>query len=74
MEKDTFEQNMQDLEEVVKKLESGNLSLESAITEFEKGIKLSKCANEKLENAEKKINILLTSENGEIKEEEFIEE
>ena len=71
MKEDTFEKNMKELEEVVSSLESGNLSLEEAISKFEEGIKLSKKANEKLENAEKRINILLSSENGTFKEEEF---
>ncbi len=68
---ESFEENMSSLEEVVRKLESGNLSLEESISEFEKGIKLSKVASDKLEKAEKKINILITNEDGELKEEEF---
>ena len=71
MKEDTFEKNMKELEEVVSSLENGNLSLEEAISKFEEGIKLSKKANEKLESAEKRINILLSSEDGAFKEEKF---
>ena len=41
-EKKTFEESLAQLEEIATKLESGNLGLEEAIKEFEKGIKLSK--------------------------------
>lgn len=68
---DSFEENVKSLEEVVKKLESGNLSLEESILEFENGINFSKIASKKLDEAEKKINILITSENGDLNEEEF---
>ena len=74
MEEGTFEDNIKALEEVVSSLEKGNLSLEDAIATFEKGIELSKIANEKLESAEKKINILCASQDGNMKEEKFEEE
>ncbi len=68
MEKDSFEDNMKQLEEVVNSLENGNLSLEEAISTFEVGMKLGKIASEKLDNAEKRINILV-SDSG--KEQQF---
>ena len=37
-----FEENLADLEAIVQKLESGDVALEEAITEFQKGMKLSK--------------------------------
>ena len=55
----TFEENLKELETIVAELEKGELSLEDAISKFEKGIKVSKECNSKLEDAEKKINILL---------------
>lgn len=55
----TFEENLKELEIIVAELEKGELSLEDAISKFEKGIKVSKECNSKLEEAEKKINILL---------------
>ncbi len=69
--KKTFEDSLKELEEVAIKLETGNLGLDEAIEEFEKGMKLSKECTKKLDEAEKKINILVEDANGEIKEEEF---
>ena len=70
MVKENFEENMEKLEGIVNELENGNLNLEDSISKFEEGIQLSKKCNKMLEDAEKKITILL-EENGEIKEEEF---
>lgn len=69
----SFETSLQELEEIAKKLESGNLNLDEAIEAFEKGIKLSKECTQKLDEAEKKINILVQNENGELAEETFVE-
>lgn len=70
MEEMNFEETMEKLEQIANTLEKGDLSLEESLTKFEEGMKLSKKCNEILENAEKKITILLSKE-GEIKEEEF---
>ncbi len=69
---DNFENKMKQLEEIVKKLENGELNLDDSVIEFEKGIKLSKECNKVLEETEKKISILI-NKNGEIKEEDFID-
>ncbi len=65
-----FEETMKELEEVVQALENGELNLDESIKEFEKGMKLSKDASKYLEDAEKKITILVNKDN-EIKEEDF---
>ena len=65
-----FEETMKELEEVVQKLETGELNLDDSIKEFEKGMELSKNASKYLEDAEKKITILVNKDN-EIQEEEF---
>lgn len=65
-----FEETMKGLEEVVQALENGNLNLDESIKEFEKGMKLSKDASKYLEDAEKKITILVNKDS-EIKEEDF---
>lgn len=65
-----FEETMKELEEVVQALENGELNLDESIKEFEKGMKLSKDASKYLEDAEKKITILVNKKN-EIKEEDF---
>lgn len=69
----SFEESLQELEEIARKLESGNLNLDEAISEFENGIKLSKECTKILDEAEKKINILVQNENGELVEEKFEE-
>ncbi|MBS7213752.1 exodeoxyribonuclease VII small subunit [Streptococcus salivarius] len=51
--KKTFEENLQDLEAIVTKLETGNVALEDAIAEFQKGMALSKDLQKTLEDAEK---------------------
>ena len=48
-----FEENLADLEVIVQKLESGDVALEEAITEFQKGMKLSKELQDTLDQAEK---------------------
>lgn len=51
--KKTFEENLQDLEAIVTKLENGDVPLEEAIAEFQKGMVLSKDLQKTLEDAEK---------------------
>ena len=67
-----FEELITKLEEITTKLEKDDLNLDESVELFEEGMKLSKLANEKLENAEKRITILLDEEN--LKEENFIPE
>ena len=65
-----FEENMEQLEKVVQELENGKLNLDDSIKKFEEGMNLSKKCNEILEQAEKKITVLI--KNGEkIEEEDF---
>ena len=68
-----FEEAMKQLEMAAAELEKGNLSLDESVSKFEQGMQLSKQCSELLENAEKRITILL--KNGdEIQEENFIQE
>jgi exodeoxyribonuclease VII, small subunit len=48
-----FEENLADLEVIVQKLENGDVALEEAIAEFQKGMKLSKELQDSLDKAEK---------------------
>lgn len=73
MEKMNFEESVQKLEEIAKELESGNLDLNTSMSKFEEGMKLSKECKEILENAEKKITILLQKD-GELVEENFAQD
>lgn len=61
----TFEASLSELETIVKLLEEGNLNLDEALENFERGITLSRICSKKLEEAEKKIEILMLSEHGE---------
>ena len=70
MKEENFEELIEKLENITSKLEKDNLNLDESIDLFEEGMKISKKCNEKLENAEKKISILL-KEGNEIKEEDF---
>lgn len=69
-----FEDAMQELETITRELEKGDLSLDESVKKFEKGMEVSKKCNEILENAEKRITILLKQENEEYKEENFVPE
>lgn len=59
----TIEETLKDLEELVKKLESGESSLEESFKYYETGMKLVKSCNDKIDKVEKKIIVL--EENGE---------
>ncbi|WP_458412549.1 exodeoxyribonuclease VII small subunit [Schinkia sp. CFF1] len=65
-EKLTFEQAMKNLEEIVGKLEEGDVPLEAAIAYFQEGMSLSKICHQKLQHVEKQIEQIL-QEDGEIK-------
>lgn len=67
----TYEESMKELEQVVKDLESSELTLDESIEKFEKGMKLSKHCSELLEGAEKKITLLIEKEDGSITTEKF---
>lgn len=65
-----FEQSMKELEEIAAKLSDGDVSLDESIKLFENGMKLSKNCQKILEDAEKKINILINKD-GEFEKEPF---
>lgn len=70
-EKNTnFEESMKNLEQIVTELENGNLNLDESVEKFENGIKIAKECNKILEDAEKKITILLEKD-GKVTEENF---
>jgi exodeoxyribonuclease VII small subunit len=59
-----FESALEELEGVVEQLESGDLSLEDALAAFEKGVGLVKYCNQKLNEVEKKVELLLKDKEG----------
>ena len=69
----TFESSLEELEKIVKELESGNLSLEDAVKQFEKGMDCSRFCRKKLDETEKKITMLInnSSQSGELEEINF---
>ncbi len=64
MAEQRFEEAFQKLEAIVKKLEEGNLSLEESLQAFEEGVHLSRFCAQKLDEAEKKVEILLKDSEG----------
>lgn len=65
-----FEDAIVNLEEIVRELEKGDLNLEQSVQKFEEGMNLSKKCSKMLDEAEKKITILINTENG-VTEEKF---
>ena len=58
-----FEEAMQQLEEIVTNLERGDVPLEEALDQFQKGVSLSKFCNETIQNAEQTLTKIV-DENG----------
>ena len=69
--KGEFEKSLSRLEEVVKRLESTDLSLDEAMKLFEEGVKLSRDCQKQLEEAEGKVEILLRKADGKLAAEPF---
>jgi exodeoxyribonuclease VII small subunit len=61
-----FEQALKELEEIVLRLEKGELALEESLKLYEEGIRLSRICHTKLEEAEGKIEILLKDGRGDL--------
>lgn len=62
--KPTFEASLGKLELIVTQLEEGDLSLEESLKLFEDGVKLSRECQERLDQAERRIEVLLEDNNG----------
>ena len=58
----SFEEQMEKLEQIVEELEKGNLNLDDSVAKFEEGMQISKECNKMLEEAEKKITILVNKD------------
>ena len=71
MAKERFEDALQKLEKIVSKLEEGDLPLEESLKCFEEGIRLSRFCNQKLDEAEKRVEILLKDKDGNVRPEPF---
>jgi len=66
-----FESALQRLEEIVKKLDSGDLPLATLLEVYEEGVTLSRFCHAKLEEAERKVEILNRKSNGQLEREPF---
>ena len=69
-----FETALARLEEIVQELEKGDLPLEQSLKFFEEGIKLSRICNKRLEEVERKVEILLKDKSGNMIVKPFEEE
>lgn len=68
-----FEAALEDLELVVEQLETGELSLEDSLEAFEKGVGLVKYCNQKLDEVEKKVELLVKDKEGKLQLKAFEE-
>jgi exodeoxyribonuclease VII small subunit len=67
-----FEKMFNELEEIVRKMEEGNLKLTESLELFERGVKISKILKKELEEIEHKVELLVNDdETGELKTEKF---
>ena len=71
MEIKDFEKGLSRLENIVGELEKGDLALEKALQLFEEGMKISKLCSSQLEEAERKVEILLKNDKGQLVESDF---
>ena len=71
MENKSFESSLSELEEAVKRLESGELSLDESIAEFEKAVGLVRLCTSRLEEAESRVRILTEDKDGAISDSPF---
>ena len=71
MAKERFEDALNKLEKIVSQLEEGDISLEESLKLFEEGIRLSRICNQKLDEVEKKVEILIKGKDGSVKTKPF---
>ncbi|MBI4633345.1 MAG: exodeoxyribonuclease VII small subunit [Deltaproteobacteria bacterium] len=70
MAKEKFEDALGKLEEILKRMEAGEMTLEESLKAFEEGIKLARFCAGKLDEAERRVDVLLKQE-GELVAEPF---
>jgi exodeoxyribonuclease VII small subunit len=64
MAKEKFEDALEKLEDIVKKMEAGDMPLEEALKSFEEGVKLIRFCRTKLDEAQRRVEMLLGKEDG----------
>ncbi len=68
-----FEEALKKLEKIVEDLEKGDLSLDEALKKYQEGLELSRLCSLRLENAKKKIDVLVKNKKGELELKPFTE-
>ncbi len=66
---ESFEDSLKRLEEIVQRMESGDLALEDSLELFEEGVRLTRVCSQRLDEAEKKIELLTKDEKGRVETE-----
>ena len=61
-----FEQSLTELEDIVARLEAGDLPLEQSLDLFERGIRLSRTCRERITQAERRIEVLMRESSGDL--------
>ncbi len=62
MAKPTFEESLEKLEQITREMENGDLSLETSLKKFDEGIRLADFCTKKLDEAQKRIDILINTD------------
>ena len=62
MAKQTFEESLEKLEQITREMENGDLSLEASLKKFDEGIRLADFCTKKLDEAQKRIDILINKD------------
>ena len=70
----TFEQSMQQLEQIVRSMERGDVALEESLKLFQEGTELVRNCNQLLENAQLQVKKIMTAPDGSPVEEDFNDE
>ena len=68
-----FESALKKLESIVENLESGDLSLDAALKQYEEGVRLADLCSKRLSEAEKKVEVLVKASGGKLKTAPFKE-
>lgn len=71
MEQLSFEEALARLEEIVGRMEAGEVSLDASLSLFEEGVALSRLCATRLDEADKRITVLLEAKDGSIRETEL---
>lgn len=72
--KKNFESSLKELEEIVEQLEAGDLPLERSLELFEQGVRLSRDCQQRLDEAERRVEVLLKNTDGTFTKSDFDED